>query len=66
MSDTTVTAKAAPMSQLPQSGPKRVMLKGAILSLALLLQSIFPLLQQSCPVLNKTFPTLLPWNCNAL
>lgn len=40
MSDTTVTAKAAPMSQLPQSGPKRVMLKGAILSLALLLQSI--------------------------
>ena len=66
MSDTTVTAKAAPMSQLPQSGPKRVMLKRLQFCLWLCCYKAFPLLQQSCPVLNKTFPTLLPWNCNAL
>ena len=44
MSDATIAAtqvdKADPLSQLPQSGLKKVMLKGAILSLALLLQSI--------------------------
>lgn len=44
MSDVTTAAvqvgKSDPYAQLPQSGPKKVMLKGAILSLALLLQSI--------------------------
>ncbi len=44
MSDATIAAtqvgKPDPYAQLPQSGPKKVMLKGAILSLALLLQSI--------------------------